>query len=244
MSHVMFGGLTHRPAVELGERLAEVTPAALQRVFLCDSGSVAIEVAIKMALQYYRARGLTGRTRMLTVRGGYHGDTFGAMAVCDPVNGMHSEMFGGVLAHHIFAPRPTSTFGEGDAAPAVEADAAGLATLLEQHRGEARRPCPPRPPPSPRPPTLCSGGMACTMRMLCLRHARAMHAPLPLPSHLLLLPVASQVAAVILEPIVQGAGGMRMYSAAYLKRVRRLCDEHGVLLILDCIATGFGRTGK
>jgi adenosylmethionine-8-amino-7-oxononanoate aminotransferase len=188
MSHVMFGGLTHRPAVELGERLAEVTPAALQRVFLCDSGSVAIEVAIKMALQYYRARGLTGRTRMLTVRGGYHGDTFGAMAVCDPVNGMHSEMFGGVLAHHIFAPRPTSTFGEGDAAPAVEADAAGLATLLEQHRGE--------------------------------------------------------VAAVILEPIVQGAGGMRMYSAAYLKRVRRLCDEHGVLLILDCIATGFGRTGK
>ena len=115
----MFGGLTHRPAVELGERLAELTPAALQRVFLCDSGSVAIEVAIKMALQYYRARGLTGRTRMLTVRGGYHGDTFGAMAVCDPVNGMHSEMFGGVLAHHIFAPRPTSTFGEGDAAPAV-----------------------------------------------------------------------------------------------------------------------------
>ena len=156
----MFGGLTHRPAVELGERLAEVTPAALQRVFLCDSGSVAIEVAIKMALQYFRARGLTGRTRMLTVRGGYHGDTIGAMGVCDPVNGMHSEMFDGVLAHHIFAPRPTSTFGEGDAAPAVEADAAGVATLLEQHRGEAR------PPPSP----PCA-------RAPCMRLACATHAP-------------------------------------------------------------------
>ena len=105
MSHVMFGGLTHRPAVELGERLAEITPAALQRVFLCDSGSVSIEVAIKMALQYYRARGLTGRTRLLTVRGGYHGDTFGAMAVCDPTNGMHAQMFGGVLPKHLFAER-------------------------------------------------------------------------------------------------------------------------------------------
>ena len=184
MSHVMFGGLTHRPAVALGALLAEVTPAPLERVFLCDSGSVAVEVAIKMALQFWRARGVEGRTRLLTARGGYHGDTFGAMAACDPVNGMHAQMFGGALATHLFAPRPSPAWGE----PCADGDLAELRALLAAHSDE--------------------------------------------------------VAAVILEPIVQGAGGMRMYSAEYLQGVRAACDEHGVLLILDEIATGFGRTGR
>jgi len=183
MSHVMFGGLTHRPAVRLAELLVEATPQPLQRVFLADSGSVSVEVAIKMALQYWRAQSVEGRSRLLTVRGGYHGDTFGAMGVCDPVHGMHAEMFGGVLAKHLFAPRPAPRFGEA----CGEEDVAGLRSLLAQH------------------------------------------------SH--------EVAALILEPIVQGAGGMHFYSAEYLRRVRQLCDEHNVLLILDCIATGFGRTG-
>ena len=184
MSHVMFGGLTHESAVGLGQRLVDSTPAPLQKVFLCDSGSVSVEVAIKMSLQYWRARGVEGRDRMLTVRGGYHGDTFGAMAVCDPVNGMHAQMFGGVLPQHLFAPRPPPIFGE----PCTDAEIADFKSMLEAN--------------------------------------------------------SDRVAAVILEPIVQGAGGMRFYSAAYLKRVRELCDAHGTLLILDCIATGFGRTGK
>ena len=184
MSHVMFGGITHEGAVGLGRRLVDITPPPLQRVFLCDSGSVAIEVAIKMALQYWRARGIEGRDRLLTVRGGYHGDTFGAMAVCDPDNGMHAQMFSGVLPRHVFASRPAPAFG----APCTDADIAELEGLLDAHTGE--------------------------------------------------------IAAVILEPIVQGAGGMRFYSAEYLKRVRSLCDARGALLILDCIATGFGRTGK
>lgn len=183
MAHVMFGGLTHRPAVALAERLVEVTPEPLQRVFLCDSGSVAVEVAIKMALQFWRARNVQGRSRLLTVRGGYHGDTFGAMAVCDPINGMHAEMFGGVLPQHVFAPRPRPRFGEA----CTDEDVAELGRLLSEHRDE--------------------------------------------------------LAAVVLEPIVQGAGGLHFYSAEYLSRVRQLCDAHGVLLILDCIATGFGRTG-
>jgi len=136
-----------------------------------------------MALQYWRARGVTGRDRLLTVRGGYHGDTFGCMAVCDPHNGMHAAMFDGVLPKHLFAPRPAPAFGE----PCSDEDVAEFASTLETHAG--------------------------------------------------------QVAAVILEPIVQGAGGMRFYSEEYLRRVRTLCDRHGVLLILDCIATGFGRTG-
>ena len=184
MSHVMFGGLTHGAAVGLGERLVECTPEPLRKVFLADSGSVAIEVAIKMALQYWKARGVSGRDRLLTVRGGYHGDTFGAMAVCDPINGMHAQIFGGVLPQHHFAPRPAPSFG----APCTDADVAEFRQLLENNRGE--------------------------------------------------------IAAVILEPIVQGAGGMRFYSAEYLKRVRAMCDEFGTLLILDCIATGFGRTGE
>ncbi|MCF2531949.1 adenosylmethionine--8-amino-7-oxononanoate transaminase [Yinghuangia sp. KLBMP8922] len=183
MAHVMFGGLTHPPAVELARRLVDLTPAPLQRVFFADSGSVAVEVALKMALQYQRARGLTGRTRMITVRGGYHGDTFAPMAVCDPEGGMHS-LWAGVLPEQIFAPIPPAGF----ARPLAAADTADLADLLAKHRDE--------------------------------------------------------VAAVVLEPVVQGAGGMRFHSPAYLRRVRELCDEFDVLLIADEIATGFGRTGE
>ncbi|WP_436774716.1 adenosylmethionine--8-amino-7-oxononanoate transaminase [Yinghuangia sp. YIM S09857] len=182
MAHVMFGGLTHPPAVELARRLVDLTPEPLQRVFLADSGSVSVEVALKMALQYQRARGRDSRTRMVTVRGGYHGDTFGAMAVCDPEGGMHS-LWSGALPEHLFAPIPPAGF----ARPLADTDTAELADLLAAHRDE--------------------------------------------------------VAAVVLEPIVQGAGGMRFHSPAYLARVRELCDEHDVLLIADEIATGFGRTG-
>jgi adenosylmethionine-8-amino-7-oxononanoate aminotransferase len=183
MAHVMFGGLTHEPAVALAQRLLRIVPPGLERVFFCDSGSVAVEVAIKMALQFWAAQGRPEKHRLLTVRGGYHGDTFGAMAVCDPVNGLHHR-FRGSLVQHLFAPRPASRFGE-DLRPG---DVEGFATLLAAHAGE--------------------------------------------------------VAAVILEPIVQGAGGMWFYSADYLRRVAALCREHDVLLILDEIATGFGRTGR
>lgn len=182
VAHVMFGGLTHRPAVELAELLVQVTPGDLSRVFLCDSGSVSVEVAIKMALQYWQGRG-EARQRLVTVRSGYHGDTLGAMAVCDPVTGMH-HMFSGVLPGHLFAPEPTPRFGE----PFSGEHLVALAALLAGHRDE--------------------------------------------------------VAAVILEPVVQGAGGMRFYSPEYLAGVRALCDELGVLLIADEIATGFGRTGE
>jgi adenosylmethionine-8-amino-7-oxononanoate aminotransferase len=181
-AHVMFGGLTHEPAVRLAERLVELTPAGLEHVFFCDSGSVAVEVAIKMALQYWRSRGRPERHRLLTVRGGYHGDTLGAMAVCDPVGGMHS-LFTGVLPAHVFAPRPPAGFEE----PLDEGYAAALAEAVERH--------------------------------------------------------ADELAAVILEPVVQGAGGMRFYSPRVVALLRALCDEHGLLLILDEIATGFGRTG-
>lgn len=183
MSHVMFGGLTHRPAVELAERLVAVTPGGLERVFLSDSGSVAVEVAMKMALQYQRGRGRPGRRRMLTVRGGYHGDTFGAMSVCDPVTGMHS-MFSGMLAPQIFAPVPMPAYGDAF----TVAHVAEFGGLLAEYRDE--------------------------------------------------------IAAVVLEPVVQGAGGMRFYSPEYLAAVRGLCDEAGVLLIADEIATGFGRSGE
>ncbi|WP_405087733.1 adenosylmethionine--8-amino-7-oxononanoate transaminase [Microbispora sp. NBC_01389] len=177
MAHVMFGGLTHEPAVRLATRLAELT--GLDRVFLADSGSVAVEVAIKMALQ---AAG-PGRTRLLTVRGGYHGDTFGAMAVCDPVNGMH-HLFSGVLPQHVFAPLPPAGYGT----PPDEAYLAELSALAGAH--------------------------------------------------------AAELAAIIVEPVVQGAGGMRFHHPAYLRRLRELADEHGVLLVADEIATGFGRTGE
>jgi adenosylmethionine-8-amino-7-oxononanoate aminotransferase len=182
MAHVMFGGLTHEPAVRLAERLIEIAPDGLDRVFFSDSGSVSVEVAIKLCLQFQRAIGHPERTRLLTVRGGYHGDTFGAMAVCDPVGGMHS-MFTGVLPAHVFAERPPDGFG------------AGLDAGWAEHVGE-----------------------------LVARHAH-------------------ELAAVIVEPVVQGAGGMRFHAPECVAELRRLCDEHGLLLILDEIATGFGRTG-
>jgi adenosylmethionine-8-amino-7-oxononanoate aminotransferase len=183
MSHVMFGGLTHEPAVRLAERLVELAPAGLDRVFFSDSGSVAVEVAIKMALQHWAGRGRPRRNRLLTVRGGYHGDTFAAMSVCDPDTGMH-HWFGDALRPQVFAPRPEPAFSE----TFEEAHIAELAGLLAAHRDE--------------------------------------------------------LAAVIVEPIVQGAGGMRFYSPAWLRRLRELCDEHDVLLIADEIATGFGRSGR
>jgi adenosylmethionine---8-amino-7-oxononanoate aminotransferase len=182
MAHVMFGGLTHEPGVRLAERLLEITPDGLERVFFADSGSVSVEVAIKLSLQFQQALGRTGRTRLLTIRGGYHGDTFGAMAVCDPVNGMHS-LFADVLAEHVFADRPPDGFD------------VGLDDAWAEHMSE-----------------------------LVARHEH-------------------ELAAVIVEPVVQGAGGMRFHSPECVALLRGLCDEHDLLLVLDEIATGFGRTG-
>jgi len=182
LSHVMFGGLTHEPAVALGRRLVGLTPEPLQHVFFADSGSVAVEVAIKMALQYRIARGETGRSRLLALRCGYHGDTFAAMSVCDPEGGMH-HLFAGILPRQVFAPAPACRPGSGEAEPDLQA----FRERIERH--------------------------------------------------------ADELAAVILEPIVQGAGGMRFYCPEFLAGVRALCDEYGLLLIADEIATGFGRTG-
>jgi adenosylmethionine-8-amino-7-oxononanoate aminotransferase len=178
MSHVMFGGLTHAPAVELASTLVELTPDGLEHVFLCDSGSVSVEVAIKMALQAQRALGHDGRERLATWRGGYHGDTFHPMSVCDPVGGMHA-LWTGVLPAQVFAGPPPAEYD-----PAYAAE---LTDLVERHAGE--------------------------------------------------------LAAVIVEPIVQGAGGMRFHHPTYLRVLREVTATHGVLLIFDEIATGFGRTG-
>ncbi|MBC7593811.1 MAG: adenosylmethionine--8-amino-7-oxononanoate transaminase [Kineosporiaceae bacterium] len=183
MSHVMFGGLTHEPAIELGRRLIELTPIGLDKVFFADSGSVSVEVAIKMALQYQRGRGNPGRTKLLTIGGGYHGDTFGAMSVCDPVGGMHS-MFAGALARQVFLPRPPAGF-----------DADISAWMDESNRVLA----------------------ACS---------------------------EDDIAAIIVEPILQGAGGMHVYPPGVLRWLRELADRNGWLLILDEIATGFARTGE
>jgi len=183
MAHVMFGGLAHQPASDLAARLVEITPPGLDAVFFADSGSVSVEVAMKMAMQYWQTRDQPARQRFISLRGGYHGDTFHAMSVCDPVTGMHS-LFRGVLAEQLFARRPRRRFGE----DCLMEELNDVRDLLEQYSNE--------------------------------------------------------VAAVILEPIVQGAGGMWFYAADYLGHMRALCDEFGVLLIADEIATGFGRSGK
>ncbi|GAA0809383.1 adenosylmethionine--8-amino-7-oxononanoate transaminase [Spirilliplanes yamanashiensis] len=182
MSHVMFGGLTHEPAIRLARTLVELTPAGLEHVFLCDSGSVSVEVAAKMALQYQRAVGRPERRRLATWRGGYHGDTFQPMSVCDPVGGMH-QLWTGVLPRQVFADAPPDGF----AAPVSAAYVDHLTATVEAHAGE--------------------------------------------------------LAAVIVEPVVQGAGGMRFHHPAYVRALREVTAAHGVLLILDEIATGFGRTG-
>ncbi|MEY0302438.1 adenosylmethionine--8-amino-7-oxononanoate transaminase [Providencia manganoxydans] len=182
MSHVMFGGITHPSAVNLCRQLIEITPKPLECIFLADSGSVAVEVSLKMALQYWQAKG-EKRQRILTLRHGYHGDTFGAMAVCDPDNSMHG-LYKGYLPPHIFVDAPQCGFYD-------EWDPLDLQPITQQ--------------------------------------LEANH---------------QEIAAIILEPIVQGAGGMRIYHPQYLKGVRELCDRYGILLIADEIATGFGRTGK
>lgn len=187
LPHVMFGGLTHAPAIELGRRLVALLPEGLDRIFYADSGSVAVEVALKMALQAQVARGQTGRSTCATVRGGYHGDTWKAMSLCDPETGMHSH-FGAALAPQIFAPAPPIRF---DAPWSDDPALNGLGAVAD-----------------------------------------------------LFATKGDQIAAFILEPVVQGAGGMRFYHPAYLRGLRALCDQHGILLIFDEIATGFGRSGK
>lgn len=182
-SHVMFGGLTHQPAIKLSKTLIDITPKGLNRVFLADSGSVSVEVAIKMAIQYWACQGRSEKAKLVAPRNGYHGDTFAAMSVCDPVNGMHS-LFKKSLIEHYFAPAPQTRFGQSWNPD----DAAVLREIFEQHHHE--------------------------------------------------------IAAIILEPVVQGAGGMRLYHPQYVKACRELCDEFDILMICDEIATGFGRTGE
>jgi len=183
MAHVMFGGLTHKPAIDLCRTLVDITPAGLNKVFLADSGSVAVEVAIKMALQFWQSQGRGEKSRLLSLRNGYHGDTLGAMSVCDPVNGMH-HLFKDSLQSHLFTEAPSCAFDQ----PCDSSAISDLNKLLSENH--------------------------------------------------------QSLAALILEPIVQGAGGMRFYSPDYLKQARALCSKFDVLLIADEIATGFARTGK
>jgi len=183
MAHVMFGGITHEPAVLLAHELVEVTPAPLEVVFFADSGSVAMEVAMKMAFQYWMGHGRPEKCRLVALRGGYHGDTLGAMSVCDPVTGMHSH-FAAILPQHVFLPRPSVPWGGAWDPAAMEP----LERTFDAHH--------------------------------------------------------RQIAALVLEPVVQGAGGMYFYHPQFLREARALCDAYGVLLIADEIATGFGRTGR
>lgn len=183
MSHVMFGGIIHDPAIRLCKLLIEITPPGLDKIFLSDSGSVSVEVAMKMALQYYYSKDQKDKTKFLTIRSGYHGDTFNAMSVCDPITGMH-HIFKGVLPQNFFAQKPECAFHD----PWDNNDIESFKSIIEENH--------------------------------------------------------SKIAAVILEPIVQGAGGMNFYSPMYLKLVKELCKKHDVLLIADEIATGFGRTGE
>ncbi|MFC9257636.1 adenosylmethionine--8-amino-7-oxononanoate transaminase [Amycolatopsis thailandensis] len=183
MSHVMFGGLTHEPAIRLAKTLVDLAPDGLRHVFLCDSGSVSVEVAVKMCLQYWQSVGRKEKRRLMTWRGGYHGDTFTPMSVCDPEGGMHS-LWRGILPDQLFLPKPPGGFGDEPDQDYLDL----LATEIEKHAGE--------------------------------------------------------LAAIIVEPVVQGAGGMRFHPPAYLRALREITEANGVLLIFDEIATGFGRTGR